>query len=125
MKLRILGNSVRVRLARREVRVLASGQPIEQTTVFSPSSKLVLSVESCLEAERAVAIFADHRLSLRLPLAEVRQWAETEQVGIEAQQPIGDGQSLHILIEKDFECLQPRAGDDTDAFPNPKRSRMI
>lgn len=122
MKLRILGNSLRIRLAQRDLRSLASGQCIEQTTVFSPSSKLVLSVESSLQAERAVAIFAGHRLSLRLPLAEVRQWAETEQVGIEAEQPIGDGQSLHILIEKDFECLQPRASVDTDAFPNPKRT---
>lgn len=120
MKLRILANSVRIRLAQREVRSLASGQCIEQTTFFSPSSKLVLFVESSLQAEHPVAIFVDHRLSLRLPLAEVRQWAETEQVGIEADQPICDGQSLHILIEKDFECLQARTIDDTDAFPNPK-----
>lgn len=120
MKLRILANSVRIRLGQREVRSLAGGQCVEQTTVFSSSSKLVLSVESSLQAERPVAIFVDHRLSLRLPFAEVRQWAETEQVGIEAEQPICDGQSLHILIEKDFECLQPRAIDDTDAFPNPK-----
>lgn len=122
MKLRIRGNSVRVRLAQGEVRSLASGQCIEQMTVFSPSSKLVLFVESSLRVERPIATFIDHRLSLRLPLAEVREWAETEQVGIEAEQPIGDGQSLHILIEKDFECLQPRANLDTDAFPNPKRS---
>lgn len=122
MKLRILGNSVRVRLTQREVRSLASGHSIEQTTMFSHSSKLVLFVESSLRAEHPVAIFTDQQLSLRLPLAEVRQWAETEQVGIESEQPIGDGQSLHILIEKDFECLQPRASDDTDAFPNPKRS---
>jgi hypothetical protein len=39
-------------------------------------------------------------------------------------QRIGSGKSLAILIEKDFECLKPRAGDDpTDLFVNPAKTR--
>jgi hypothetical protein len=40
---------------------------------------------------------------------------------MEAAQPIGEGATLAILIEKDFSCLTPRpGGDDDDCFSHPK-----
>jgi hypothetical protein len=47
-------------------------------------------------------------------------WAATDLVGIEAEQTVGGGNSLQILIEKDFKCLEPRdGGDDADTFDHP------
>lgn len=120
MKLRIRENSLRIRLVQTEVQRLVKGQSVEQTTVFSLSSSLVVRVEPCFRTEQPAALFVDHRLSILLPPAAVRRWAETDQVAIEADQSVGDGRFLHILIEKDFACLLSRAGDDADAFPNPK-----
>jgi hypothetical protein len=62
----------------------------------------------------------DGRLSVLLPLDEVRHWAQSDQVGIEANQSISPGKSLDILIEKDFECLHSAAEKNNDAFPNPR-----
>ena len=122
MKLRNHGNSVRVRLAQGEVRSLADGQRVEQTTEFSASSRLIACVESSSNLERATATFDGNRLTLSLPLDQVRQWAATDKVGIEADQPIGDGRSQRIIVEKDFDCLHPRPEENIDTFPNPKRS---
>lgn len=122
MKLRIQANSIRVRLTQSEVRHIADGGRVEQITGISPLAKFCSRIESSPDVERPVAMFEDQCLTLRLPSMEARQWAESEQIGIEAEQPIGDGTSLRILVEKDFECLHPSAEETRGAFPNPKRA---
>ncbi len=122
MKLRIQGNSVRVRLNQGEVRSLANAQRVEQTTEFSGFSRLTTHIEPSNEVSRSNVTFEGDRLTLRLPVGQVRQWAQSDQVGIESDQPIGDGRSLHVLVEKDFECLHPRPDENIDTFPNPKRA---
>ena len=57
---------------------------------------------------------------VQIPRAVVAAWATTEQVSIQADLPLGDGESLQLLIEKDFECLAPRDGEDeSDMYPHP------
>jgi len=46
--------------------------------------------------------------------------AQPDEVSLQAEQPLGDGENLKLLVEKDFRCLSPREGeDDADLFPNP------
>jgi hypothetical protein len=122
MKLRIQGSSIRVRLTQSEVRRIADGGRVEQITALSSLAKLCSRVECSPHVQRPVAIFEDQCVTLQLPSMEARQWAESEQIGIEAEQPIGDGTSLRLLVEKDFDCLHPSAEATSDAFPNPKRT---
>ena len=122
MKLRIQGNSIRIRLSQTEVTRLASGDPIVQKTTFSAGCQLVSCVETSPDAKQPVATFEGGRLAVALSLPQVRAWAGSEEVSIETDQPIPDGQSLHLLIEKDFECLHRRAEGDKDAFPNPRKA---
>jgi hypothetical protein len=119
MKIRIHANSVRVRLTQSEVRRLAGGNSVEQITAFSPLAKLCSRVESSSHVQKPMATYENHCLTLRLPSIEVRRWAESEEVGIEAEQPAEEGASLHLLVEKDFECLHGREGEIADAFPRP------
>jgi hypothetical protein len=119
MKLRIHGNSVRFRLTQGEVLKLAEGHAIEQVTEFSASSRLVTHIESSRDVDRSTAAFENNRLTLRLPIDLVRQWAKTDQVGIEVDQPIDDSRSLYVLVEKDFDCLHSQAEENIDTFPNP------
>jgi hypothetical protein len=42
-------------------------------------------------------------------------------VSLEGDLPLDSGQSLHILVEKDFECLHSANETGADAFPNPRR----
>ena len=120
MKLRIQGNRIRVRLTQSEVQRVAAEECVEQITVFSKLAKLSSRVETSPRIGEPIATFENQRITLQLPLNITRQWANSAQVGIEAQQPVGDGTLLYLLIEKDFACLHPRAEEIADAFPNPK-----
>ena len=43
-------------------------------------------------------------------------WINSEEVSIEYQQAYGDGQYLHLLIEKDFPCRHTEEQDLQDTF---------
>jgi len=123
MKLRIQANSLRVRLTQGEVGVLASGQAVEQITEFSPSSVLCTRIQTAMQSPNIRATFEGSRLTLSILPDLVGRWSQTDEVGIEADQAIRYGQSLHILIEKDFDCLHSRPEENIDTFPNPRRNR--
>ena len=125
MKLRIRGNSVRIRVTRSEVARLGQGLPVEQTTQFSPRSALRSSVEPCARAVTATAEFDATGISVKLPTAQVRAWVSSDQVTIEAQQEVAPGTLLQILVEKDFECIHSRREGNTDAFPNPREQQVV
>jgi hypothetical protein len=59
---------------------------------------------------------------VRIPYEAARRLADSDQVGVEARQPLEGGADLRILVEKDLECVDaPEAEPQDDAFPNPKR----
>ena len=125
MKLRIRGNSLRLRLSRREVTELAEQGRVEDAIAFGagPASRLVYALAVSDEAPAAFAHLEGGRIQVTLPTASAREWTSSDRVGIEAEQPNGDGSVLRILVEKDFECLVTRPGeDDRDAYPNPNRT---
>lgn len=119
MKLRIQGDSIRVRLTRTEVADLAAGKPVMQTTSFSPTASLLSLIAASPQAAAPLATFDSGRLVITLPQERTRCWAESDEVSIQAVQPIDDHPSLTLFIEKDFECLHHRA-ENVDAFPNPR-----
>lgn len=122
MKLRIRSNSVRIRLTRTEVARLATGERIEQVTQFSAASSFYSSIEASTDLVGPLATFDGIRMELRVPSVQMRRWAESDEVGIEAAQQVGSGKILQLLIEKDFECLHSRAERDGDAFPHPRKN---
>jgi hypothetical protein len=122
MKIRISGNSLRVRLTQGEVARLERGEKVEQVTLFANHSKMVSSVMGSSQIQFPVATLEGGNIAVRLPRDRMREWANSEEVGIEADQDVGEGRSLHILVEKDFECLHSGAEREVDAFPNPLRN---
>jgi hypothetical protein len=117
MKLRIRGDSLRLRLSQAElVRLRETGEVCDRIGFGDRSLDYAL-VRADIEAPRAR--FEGDRIEVALPNAVAQVWTQTEQVGIEAEQALPTG-TLRLLIEKDFKCLAPRPGeDDSDAFPNP------
>ena len=62
--------------------------------------------------------------AIRLPETLVLAWVTTEQVSIQGEQILDDGEKLSILVEKDFACLAPRSGEDeSDMFAHPDVDR--
>jgi hypothetical protein len=51
---------------------------------------------------------------------KTNRWALSEQVSYSGDDPFHVGR-LAVLIEKDFTCITPRAGEEeSDTFPNPQ-----
>ncbi|MCP9495607.1 MAG: hypothetical protein MSG64_14270 [Pyrinomonadaceae bacterium MAG19_C2-C3] len=125
MKLRIKGNSLRLRLTRSEVARLGEVGRVAEVINFGLNQSLVYElivetdVEFCVGALRAS--FNEGRITIKLPLTLARELIETTCVGISGEQDLGGvAEGLSLLIEKDFACLNDDAGEDqTDAFPNP------
>lgn len=121
MKLRIRDNSVRLRLTRGEVDTLRERGVVSCRTGFPGGREFQYAVESSPACVSPGAFLSDSVMSVRLPETAVFAWATTEQVSIEGEQRLQDGETVSILVEKDFACLAPREGEDeSDMFPHPK-----
>ncbi|HEU4617312.1 MAG TPA: hypothetical protein VFV10_04690 [Gammaproteobacteria bacterium] len=123
MKLRIRGNSVRLRVSQTELDAMAQRGFTEDRIRFGPGSELVYRL-AVAPGGGVSAELAGTRVCVSIPRAEFERWLAPSEVSIRAEQPIGQDERLAILVEKDFECLQPREGEDaSDLFPNPAKSR--
>ena len=121
MKLRIRGNSIRLRLTQTEIVQFANTGRVEETVEFGfPQTALSYQLCTTFDTETIRAKFEDNCLYISVPKRDAEIWINSEEDGIEAGQPLGDNKYLRILLEKDFACLTDRADEDeTDAFPNP------
>ncbi|QQS40944.1 MAG: hypothetical protein IPM63_16490 [Acidobacteriota bacterium] len=114
MKLRIRGNSIRLRLLKSEVAELSEKGSVSETTDFG-GSRFTYRLQS--GSDRIGASFEGGTVTVTVPENEIYEWAETEEkIGIE-----GDSNGLKILIEKDFACPTRKDDpDNLDAFANPE-----
>lgn len=134
MKLRIRGNSLRLRLLRGEVEQFGKVGRVAETIRFaaSPAAQLSYILETNGEAEQIVTAFDGNQITVTVPEKTARNWIESDEVSLIGEQSIAsetpngasvDGASkniLKILIEKDFVCLDRRNDpDNADAFPHP------
>ena len=118
MKLRIQGNSLRLRLNQREVAQLSDAGRVESSIEFAPGCSLSYLLESSPVAESTSTTFDGRAIRVTIPIRQMTQWVESDRVGIET--PVQSG--VELLIEKDFQCLHRSADQEPDAFPRPLRS---
>ena len=122
MKLRIRGNTIRLRLGRSEVSTLAEQGAVRESTRFDAAGmqEFGYALESA-EVDAISASFEDGLLLVRLPRALVAQWASSDEIAVQRDQSLGSAGALKILIEKDFECLHGAPDDEPqdDAYPHP------
>ncbi|MFN3393989.1 MAG: DUF7009 family protein [Candidatus Thermochlorobacter sp.] len=122
MKLRIKGNSIRLRLSQSEVRRIAEEGRVEEVVEFGmlPHQRLCYAMQSDAEAADIFATYENCAITVFIPEQMVRNWATSAQVGLEKEQIIGGGKTLKLLIEKDFQCLTARTDEDeSDNYPHP------
>lgn len=121
MKIRMSGDSVRLRLKRGEVDRIATGQSVEEQTQFA-GSVLTYRLE-VRDIGDFSASLEDNKIIVLMPKEKAIDWASTDEVSMYSEQAIADTGSLSILIEKDFACLAPGdhrdCEDDKDTFPHP------
>lgn len=121
MKLRILNNSIRLRLTRNEVDTLHKEGLVKAHTDFPGDRDFHYVVESSPASVKPGAFFSDRVMTVRLPDSTVRDWATSDEVSIKASQLLDGGETLKILVEKDFQCLTGREDEDeSDMYPHPQ-----
>ncbi|MBV8894469.1 MAG: hypothetical protein JO053_09365 [Acidobacteria bacterium] len=120
MKLRIHGNSIRLRLSQTEVAEFGSAGRVDSSLDFGGGVHLSYSLVADDAVRELAARFEGGDISILIPSRIAEGWVGGDQVGISGEQAAGDA-ALRILIEKDFTCLVPRSGEeDADTFPHPK-----
>ena len=115
MKLRIQGNSLRLRLTRKEVTQLHDCGRVESSIEFAPGRTLAYALEGSPHATSVTASFDGRAILVAAPAPLITEWAEGDQVSIADSLQAG----VQLLIEKDFQCLHKPDQRDTDAYPNP------
>jgi len=119
MKLRIKGNSIRLRLSQTEVNGFGTeGVCSDRTTLAGGVLNYTLQRS---DVAAIVATLKQQHIVVEVPEAVAKQWVEdTTQVGFDHFQKVDGGEELRILVEKDFTCLVDRPHEDeSDNFPNP------
>ncbi len=126
MKIRIQGNSLRLRLSQSEVAKFNDTGEVSDGINFGPSSPVSLTYKlEQADLPQMSVVFVDNCINVYVPSEQGITWASSEhEVGMEHIQRFPEtGDSLRILIEKDFKCLADRPGEDeSDNFPNPNLS---
>lgn len=119
MKLRIRGDSLRIRVSQTELAELESSGRAGDTIHFPSGAELRYGLEITAGTEVSVAD-GDGEIKVLIPRPVFERWCEPEEVSLVAEQPLAGRDALKILVEKDFTCLSPRDDeDDSDLFQNP------
>jgi integrase len=102
MKLRIKGNSLRVRVSRSEVTRLLAGDCLEETIYFTQdtSAKFAYALRQKASLSRPAVQYKENRIVILLPTDLAINWGVTDQVGIAENIALGKLGSLQLLIEK-------------------------
>ena len=120
MKLRIKGNSLRLRLTQGEVQQLAETGEVQEQVPFASNATLTYRLRRDSKINDITATYTGNIIEILIPERASREWCGTDRVTLEHSQRVPDGE-LRVTLEKDFACLAPRAGEDeSDNFPHPR-----
>lgn len=118
MKIRIKGDTIRLRLSQTEVSKIGAFIPVIETTHFGANS-LVYELVTHHGEEPILTQYINNVITISIQEDLAKNWADSETVGIESV----SSAIPSVLIEKDFQCLTVRQGEDeTDLFHNPNTS---
>ncbi|MCR9163908.1 MAG: DUF7009 family protein [Nannocystaceae bacterium] len=120
MKLRILGDSLRLRLSKSDVEAFSTTGRVQDVIRFGGDAQLTYALEHAEDVEALSASFVRDLVLVRMPTSMARGWADTDEITLRSAQSIDADAALSLLIEKDFKCAVPRPGEeDYDGFEHP------
>jgi hypothetical protein len=125
MKLRIQGNSLRLRITPSEMTHLLANGRIEETVCFGsdPNASLTYALEHNTRATAMSVRYTPGEVTVILSSADAQQWAGGQDVGVYAEAATTQG-VLSLAVEKDFACLDKSDADNRDTFPNPNQGSV-
>ena len=121
MKLRIKGNSLRLRLTKKEVQFFLEKGLVKETIKFGSTAfnQMHYSIQKT-KKEIISATYNLNQIAIYIPEPMIIHWATSSEISISHTCKINERETLLLLIEKDFKCLTIRTGEEeTDMYENP------
>ncbi|MFI5161754.1 MAG: DUF7009 family protein [Sphingobacteriales bacterium] len=111
MKIRIKGNSLRYRLSMSDVARFARDGYIGEVVDFG-KTRLIYALQKGSN-DRLEAEFMNNKIVVFMPQSWAEELIRTDRVGFDQKGPV------YLLVEKDFQCIDNVAEDQSDNYPNP------
>ena len=123
MKMRIKGDSLRLRVLRSELERLLAGGRVEETIHFpgEPYTSLTYALEVAGGNRETSVSYRPGEIAVAIAAADARAWSHESQVGI-YKEILHNGRAFSLAVEKDFACLDAAGEDQPDAFANPRHA---
>jgi hypothetical protein len=121
MKLRIKGNSIRIRLTKKEVSIIAGSGYLEEETLFG-NNRFVYALQKVDHGNELSAALEGNKMTMFVPSALLKDWPGNNVVGFDASMPLADNKMLCLLLEKDFVCIDHTTEDQSDNYENPNKT---
>lgn len=118
MKIRIKGDSVRIRLSKSEVDFIGKEGYLNDMTRF-PNGQFKYGLIVRHDITQMQAEFNGTGIFILIPQHWADEWIATQRVGFDSRISLPGGGELYLLIEKDFQCLDNTNEDQSDMYPNP------
>lgn len=112
MKLRIEGNSIRLRVKKSDLERLKKEGIVRESVAFLKGFHFYYELKTDAKIKTIEATFSSGIIAVSIPLSMSDTWIDTEQVGLENTAENG----LFVLIEKDFPCKTRADEDKNDLF---------
>jgi hypothetical protein len=121
MKLRIKGDSLRLRVSRSELERIFEGGRVQETIHFAAAreAKFTYALAIARQTAPVRVSYESQTVTVLLSDSEARQWRKPSEVGVYTTIAVDPEISLEVSIEKDFACLDRGAEENEDTFANP------
>ncbi|MBC6492146.1 DUF7009 family protein [Flavihumibacter stibioxidans] len=121
MKIRIKGNSIRIRVTKSEVERLGREGCVEEHTSFM-DNRFIYALQCSGGIHELSAAYCGNKITVFVPTSFAEEWSRNDLVGCSAQMQLNEKESLFLLLEKDFACLDNTLEDQSDNYSNPGKT---
>lgn len=119
MKIRILGNTIRIRVKMHETQAIMEKGMIEEVVEFGPSEADKLRFQVLKGDDAFVIEQMGMSVRITVPGILVETWASTDLVGFQETIATSKGSEIAVLIEKDYACLDGDRAEEEGSYENP------
>lgn len=84
-----------------------------------PGGCLTYILQRSAEAKGLEASWKEDTLTVFVPDSAAETWTTSEEISLRGEVTLDSGDSLKLLVEKDFACLDNTEEDQSDNYPNP------
>ena len=110
-----------MRLSKTDVRRVDETGYLEEQTSFG-KNKFVYALQRTDTDDKLSATFDAGKLAIFVPALFIKNWPENDVVGFDGRMELTGTDSLYLLVEKDFTCIDATTENQADNYENPNKT---